>query len=648
MIVLSASNIGKSYGTDVILENISFHVNAGDKVGIVGVNGAGKSTLMNILAGELREDEGQVFIAKDVSLGYLKQRDQFDSSKTVWEEVSGIFSGLDRMEEEISELTNRIAKEEAGEGSDLWHRLTDLQNQFDRKGGYTYKSETKGILSSMGFGEETYGMEIGSLSGGERTRLALASLLLKKPDILMLDEPTNHLDVSTLIWLEQYLKNYKGTILLISHDRYFLNSIATHIFDVENRGLKVYQGNYSQYAEKKSALREAELRAYNKQQTEIRRQEDLIRRYKERGTEKLAKRAASREKRLAHIERLDKPTGDKKPMKIHFHQRFQSGSDVLFGENLAYRHPDAREDDFLFKGVNFDIKKGERICIVGDNGIGKTTLLKIILGKLQPLEGYVKPGHNVEMGYYDQGQLLLHNDLTVIDEVHDDFRLYTDGEIRNILGRFLFRGDSVFNLVGGLSGGEKARLSLLKLMMGGSNVLVLDEPTNHLDIESKEAFEEAIQDYPGTVITVTHDRYFLNRIPNRILELTENGLVEFLGKYDYYMEKKSGRVTGSNRREESHTAEESRESEMEKPLSAQEERALKKQDAANARRVEREQARLMERIQELETLIEEAEGEMCLPENLSNFELLNRLATEVSDWKKELDEAYNKWMDLAE
>ena len=650
MIVLSASGLGKTYGTDVILENISFHVNAGDRIGIVGVNGAGKTTLMNMLTGELTSDSGSFFVAKNTSVGYLRQRDHFDENKSVIEEVSGIFSGLEELEKEIERLNHEIAEcRDEKEQKRLWDKLGEVQHQFEQQGGYTYKSEITGVMTSMGFGENSHNMLTGSLSGGEKTRLALACLLLRKPDILMLDEPTNHLDIGTLKWLEQYLKSYTGTIILISHDRYFLDSIVTHIFDVENHGLTVYKGNYSEYVEKKRIDRENNLKAYNKQAEEIRRQEDLIRRYKERGTEKLAKRAASREKRLAHVERLEKPGSDGKPMKINFHQKFQSGYDVLYGENLSYGYPETNKN--LFEGVVFDIKRGERICIVGDNGTGKTTLLKVMMGDLEPKTGFIRLGHNAEFGYYDQGQKLLHDDLSVIDEIHNEHRLYTDGEIRNILGRFLFQGESVFHIVKGLSGGEKARLSLLKLMMSGANVLVLDEPTNHLDIASKEAFEEALEDYPGTVITVTHDRYFLNRIPDRIFELSEGGLTEFLGKYDYYLEKKSNMESGREHVRKFSAYEDSTkasEPEFDKTISAKESRELMKKAEAEARRKEREVKELMGRIEELEALIEEGEKEMCLPENITDHQKLAVLAREVEDWKVQLDEAYSRWMDIAE
>ena len=675
MIVLSASDLGKSYGTEIILEGVSFHINSGDRVGIVGRNGAGKTTLLNMLTGELSNDDGNFFISKDISIGYLKQRDVFDSERTVIEEVSDIFSGLDEMEREIERLTEEIAAESASgasadgvaaDGAELgssakWERLHALQHEFERKGGYTYKSEINGVLSSMAFGEEYYNQKTNSLSGGERTRLSLACLLLKKPDILFLDEPTNHLDIGTLKWLEQYLKSYSGTIVLISHDRYFLDQTVTRIFEVEDKHLTVYEGNYTEYLEKKRNAKEIALKAYNKQQNEIKRQEALIRSYKERGTEKLAKRAASREKRLAHVERLDKPKGEQATLKINFKEKFQSGNDVLMVENLAGGF-DGKSA--LFKNVDFDIKRGERICIVGANGIGKTTLLKTLIGKLNPVSGYIRRGHNLEFGYYDQGQQLLAGVNTVIDEIHNDHRLYTDGEIRNILGRFLFRGDMVFRYVKDLSGGEKARLSLLKLMMSGANCLVLDEPTNHLDIESKEAFEEALGDYPGTVITVTHDRYFLNKIPDRIFELTPDGIREYLGKYDYYLAKKeSGESGKAYLKTLSRSASKDARGEEDAKVSAKEvnagaeavsaaagskeERQLQKQREAEERRRERENTRLMALISSSEERICEIEVEMSDPAIATDHQALAKLAKEMAELKEIVDNAYSEWEALS-
>ena len=663
MIILSASGIGKSYGTDTILENISFSVNAGDRVGIVGANGAGKSTLLNILSGEMSCDEGNFFVAKDTTIGYLKQKDNFDGKSIVIEEVRKIFRNIEETENEIKRLTVEIDEKtsaygaESDEVSKLIARLSDAQEKFRNIGGFSYKSEMYGILSSMAFGEEYYEKRIDTLSGGERTRLALACLLLEKPDILFLDEPTNHLDIGTLKWLEQYLKGYKGTIILISHDRYFLDQTVNRVFEVENHKLTCYEGNYSEFAEKKRALREAQMKAYSKQQTEIRRQEDMIRRYKERGTEKLAKRAASREKMLEHMERIERPENLPSKMKINFHQKFQSGNDVLYGENLSKQFGFGANAKLLFENVNFDIKRGERICIVGPNGVGKTTLLRILMEELSPSGGYLKIGHNVEFGYYDQGQMLMNNDATVMDEVHDEYSLYKDSEIRGILGRFLFKDDQVFLKVGSLSGGEKARLALLKLMMSGANVLILDEPTNHLDIESKEIFEEALLDYPGTVITVSHDRYFLNKIPTRILELEKDGFTEYLGKYDYYVEKKESLESGKRYLKEMASSDEKSlassegadvcSKNAEKPkLSAAEERELKKKKEAEERRKNREKNRLEEEIAALEEEIANLESEICKPEYFADHAKLAELDSKLTELKEKLEISYENWMEL--
>ena len=637
MIVLSANNLTKTYGTDVIIDKASFHLNAGDKVGIIGRNGAGKTTLLNMLTGELPCDGGEFFVSQNTRIGYLKQRDNFNSEGTVLEEIEGIFSGLRELQNEIAELSDKVAENPQDTG--LLNRLDELQHRFDREGGYTYKSEMIGILNSMAFDESFYNKKISSLSGGERTRLALAALLLEKPDILLLDEPTNHLDIGTLKWLEQYLEAYRGTIMIVSHDRYFLDRTVNRIFEVENHKVYSYQGKYSDYAAQKKLRRETELRAYNNQQREIARQEEMIRRMKQRGTEHLAKRAASREKRLDMIERIERPESEMGKMKIHFKENFPSGGDVIMAENLEKSFGRGSERRELFHGVNLDIKRGERICILGPNGVGKTTLLRVLLGELTPDAGYLKIGHNVAFGYYDQGQLLLSDANTVLEELKESYRLYTDTEMRSILGRFLFKGEEVFLPVGSLSGGEKARLSLLKLMLSGANTLILDEPTNHLDIESKEVFEEALMEFPGTVIVVSHDRYFLQRIPTRILELTQDGVIEYLGRYDYYLEKKSQGISAKKYFSKT----------QEKPAGdAAEQRRLKKEREAEERRRARLSEKLETEISELEDKISELEHNLCKPENMSDYELLARLGAERQEAEKRLAEAYDEWAKVQE
>lgn len=671
MIVLSAKNLSKVYGTDVIIEKVSFHVNEGDRIGIIGKNGAGKSTLLNMLTGEYTCDEGEFFVSQNTRIGYLKQRENFNSGRTVIQEVTEIFRDLLDMEKEMESIATRLEHlsaasvgADAQERDELIHRQANLHDTYYRRGGEAFRSEIRGILNSMAFGPEYYDKKIETLSGGERTRLALAALLLEKPDILMLDEPTNHLDIGTLKWLEQYLSGYKGTVLVVSHDRYFLNQIVNRIFEVEHHKLYCYEGNYEQFAEQKRIRRESQLRAYNNQQKEIAKQEEIIRRFKGHGTEKLAKRAASREKKLECMERLERPESETGRMKIHFRQNFQSGSDVLQGEGLAkhFGYGDDRRD--LFSGVNFDIKRGEKICIVGSNGVGKTTLLRILMGEIQPNEGHLKTGHNVAFGYYDQGQLLLNDRNTVLEELKESYRLYSDTEMRSILGRFLFQGEDVFLQVGSLSGGEKARLSLLKMMLSGANTLILDEPTNHLDIESKEVFEDALLEFPGTVIVVSHDRYFLQKIPTRILELESDGLKEYLGKYDYYLEKKAQLGSGKAYLEEmrgkstgaaaaaatagmqaSSFAQEKMETQE---LSAAEQRQLNKLREAEERRRKRKLEELEQKIADFEEEISQLEAKMADPYNAQDYQLLAQLGEELQAKKDELDEVYLEWAELEE
>ena len=670
MPVLSVTDISKSYGVTPILENVSFHVEAGEKIGVIGVNGAGKTTLLNILAGIEKPDSGSVFMSKDTTLGYLRQQDDFDDESTLIDETKRIYRDYERMESEMSELSQRIAAAASSDGSaanasvalqgsdgspaadhdstaaaadsseydSMLKRYGDLQDRYQRMGGFTYKSEMRGILSSMAFDEKYYDKKIGTLSGGERTRLALACLLMEKPDVLLLDEPTNHLDIGMLKWLEQFLSAYRGAVLIVSHDRYFLDQMAERIFEIEHNRLKTYTGNYTAFAEKKRQIREADLRAYNKQQDEIRRQEDIIRKFKERGTEHLAKRAASREKKLEAMDIIERPDDAPGTMKISFHQKYKSGNDIFTADDLAMSFYGSSRHQ-LFSGVTFDVKRGERICIVGANGIGKTTLLKILAGELKQTDGYLKRGVNLDIGYYDQRQERLDPENTVIDEIYDSFRLYKESEIRAFLGRFMFKGDSVFNKVGDLSGGEKARLALLKLMMSGTNVLLLDEPTNHLDIESKEVFEDALLAFPGTIIAVSHDRYFLNKVATRIFEMEAGGITKYAGGYDYYEEKKA-EITST-----SAYIKELRGDEKEESTSAAEERIKNKKLETERRRQEKLKKKLEQDIAEKEQEIADIQEEMCRPEVLDDHKKLAELSKKLDDAQAELDSMYEEWLD---
>lgn len=637
MLIMSASEINKSYGVDVILEDVSFNVEKGDRIGVVGPNGAGKTTLFSILAGELQPTSGNFYVRSGYTVGYLKQKNHFFSEGTVLEEAEKRFTRFHQMEKEIQRLQTAISDPESRTFDRDLEQYTSLLEKYKDEGGYTYQSELKSVLRNMGFGEETYGKKINMLSGGERTRLALACMLLEKPDILLLDEPTNHLDLKMLEWLEQYLKSYRGTIIVVSHDRYFLDQLVARIFEVSRNHLTEYRGNYSEYLIKREERHEAELREYEKQQKEIAKQEEMIRRFKQRGTEKLVNRAKSREKRLAHIERTERPAEDSRHIRLNFKPDYKSGNDVVTAEDLSMRFG----SQSLFDHVTFDIKKGERICIIGDNGIGKTTLLRILIGQIPAEDGYLKIGHNVNFGYYDQGQLLLDENETVLGEMKNAYHLYTDTEMRSILGRFLFHGDEVFKEIRSLSGGEKARLSLLKLMLSGANTLVLDEPTNHLDIDAKEVVEDALMDFDGTLIIVSHDRYLLQKLPTRILELTPHGMIEYKGKFDYYLEK-----TAQREAEQAEDSGESPSEPAEAPLSAEEERRKQKEQEAEARRKKRQIEKAEREIHELEGKISEIEAALCAPENMSDVEFLTQKGAELEKAKQLLEEKYDEWMEL--
>lgn len=619
----------------MILEDVSFSVNKGDRIGIVGPNGAGKTTLLSILSGEAGPTTGNFYVRNGYTVGYLKQRNHFFSEGTVLREAEKTFTRFHEMEKEIHRLEEAISDHEHPDFNRNLEQYTALMEKYKEQGGYTYKSELKSVLRNMGFGESEYDKKISMLSGGERTRLAMACMLLKQPDILMLDEPTNHLDLRMLEWLEQYLKAYKGTIIVVSHDRYFLDQLVNRIFEVSQCHLTDYRGNYSEYLIKHEERMEVALREYEKQQKEIEKQEEIIRRFKGHGTEKLVNRAKSREKRLAHMEVKERPVTENNRMKLTFHSEYKSGNDVMLAEDLEKSFGERK----LFDHVSFDIKKGERICIIGDNGVGKTTLLRILMGKEQADRGYLKIGHNVNFGYYDQGQLLLDENETVLGEMKNAYHLYTDTEMRSILGRFLFRGDDVFKQIRSLSGGEKAKLSLLKLMLSGANTLILDEPTNHLDIDAKEVVEDALLDFEGTLIIVSHDRYLLQKLPTRIFELTTDGIVEYKGRFDYYLQKKEERKAAESSGEESKSTSDGE-------LSAEEERRLRKEQEAEQRRQERRIKELEGIIEELEAKIQETEEILCAPENMSNVELLQEKGELLEQYKAELEVQYEEWMEL--
>ena len=635
MTVISAKNISKAYGIDTILEDITFNINEKDRVGLIGFNGAGKTTLLNIIAGDLTPDDGILTISPGLSVGYMKQNGNFESRKTIYEEFLSFYSDIISMEDRLTSVMEEIEKAAAA-GKDtekLMNEYAALTEEFEKANGYGYKSELRGTLTALGFGEEDYTKKIETLSGGEKTRLSLGALLIQKPDILLLDEPTNHLDIDTLKWLEGQLRAYPGTVILISHDRYFLDKTITRIFEVSACKLTAYNCNYTDYVIRRRENEAVAMKAWEANQKEIEKQEEMVRRFKQHGTEKLANRAKSREKKLEKMERMDRPVQSFDTMKLNFKASIPSGNDVAHGEDLSMSFGDR----LLFKNAEFDIKKDEKVCLIGPNGVGKTTLLKILLGEETPDTGIVKLGTNVVIGYYDQEQTLLTPGNTVLEELHSSYRLYDQKELRNILGAFLFRGDDVFKEVSSLSGGEKARLSLLKIMMQGANFLIMDEPTNHLDIPSKEVFEDALLDFPGTLLMVSHDRYFLNKIPSRILELDTDGINVYLGQYDYYEEKKS-QASGEDVQ----------------PVEAvpavtktqlKEQRKKEKALEEEKRRKRREHRHLEEEIMNLEIKINELHEYMCREDVFSNRDKMLEADYQLKKAEAQLEDLYELWAD---
>lgn len=532
--ILSCSNITKSFGTDSVLEQVSFHIEEREKAAIVGINGAGKSTLLKIIIGELAPDDGTVVVTKGKTLGYLAQHQDLDSSRTIYDELLEVKRPVIEMEERIRQLEIEMKHSAGEELETLYQTYSRLSHEFELANGYAWKSEITGVLKGLGFEEEEFSKSVCTLSGGQKTRVSLGKLLLSRPDIILLDEPTNHLDMESIAWLENYLLNYQGTVIIVAHDRYFLDRVVTKIVELDNGKATVFQGNYSAYSEKKAMLRANILKAYLNQQQEILHQEEVITKLRSFNREKSIKRAESREKLLNKMERIEKPTEVNDAMNITLEPDIQSGNDVLTVRGLS-KGFDGQQ---LFSGVDFDIKRGERIAIIGNNGTGKTTILKIINGIVPADSGEIRLGSRVHIGYYDQEHHVLHNEKTLFQELSDTYPGMNNTQIRNVLAAFLFTGEDVFKLIGDLSGGEKGRVSLAKLMLSEANFLILDEPTNHLDITSKEILENALNHYTGTVLYVSHDRYFINRTATRILDLTHNTLVNYIGNYDYYLEKR--------------------------------------------------------------------------------------------------------------
>lgn len=531
--ILALNNVSKAFGTDVILKNISFHIEEKEKIAIVGVNGAGKSTLFKIITGELSLDSGEVIMPKSTTMGYFSQSLEIDSSKTIYGELLTVFEPIMLMEQQLRDMEAQMSHKSGDQLEKLMEKYSELSHKMEEMDGYSYQSRLRGVIKGLGFSDEESSQTINQLSGGQKTRVALGKILLKAPDILLLDEPTNHLDIDSLRWLEDFLRSYKGAVVIISHDRYFLDKVVGKVIEIENKKAKEYFGNYSYYAEKKIVDREIEYHRYINQQKEIKHQEEVIKKLREFNREKSIKRAESREKMLDKIERIDAPENLPDKMRLEIKPVKESGNDVLSVDNVSM----AFDGVPLFDNISFDIKKGEKTALIGPNGIGKTTLFKIILSRLEAKSGSVKLGSNVVIGYYDQEQSDLNLNKTIFDEISDAYPDLTITQIRNVLAAFVFTGDDVFKTIGSLSGGEKGRVALAKIMLSNANFLILDEPTNHLDINSKEILEQAIQCYTGTVLYISHDRYFINSTATKIVELNKDKATIYLGNYDYYTEK---------------------------------------------------------------------------------------------------------------
>ncbi len=631
--VLSCQNLSKSFGTDVIVKAASFHIEEHEKAALVGSNGAGKTTILRMIVGQLEPDEGTVTVAKGSTVGYLEQNQDLKDDLSVYDELLGVKEDLLEMERQLRRMEERMPKLSGASFDRLMEDYNRISTEFENRNGYAVRSEVAGVLKGLGFSEEEYGRKLSTLSGGQRTRAALGRLLLLKPDILLLDEPTNHLDMKSIAWLENYLINYDRAVLLVAHDRYFLDRVVTKVIALEGQRVQTYAGNYSAYAEKKAQQRKAELNAYLKQQQEIRHQEAVIGKLKSFNREKSVKRAESREKALGKTEVLDKPAGEEERMQLKFSPQVLSGKDVLIAEGLSKSYP-ARP---LFSGIDIHIRRGEKVALIGDNGTGKTTILKILNGLEEPDAGTVRLGSRVMIGYYDQEHQQLSPEKTLYDEISDVYPELTQTSVRSALASFLFTGDEVFKQVKELSGGERGRLALARLMLSRANFLILDEPTNHLDMVSREILEEALKNYTGTVLYVSHDRYFINRTADRILELSGGKLTGYGGNYDYYLEK-----SGELKRENVSGKETKAESE------ARADWKNRKEEQAQLRRRRSEIAKTEDRIGSLEKRSAEIDGLLSREEVFTDVDECARLGKEKAELEKELERLYGEWEQLSD
>ncbi|PGK37749.1 ABC transporter ATP-binding protein [Bacillus anthracis] len=638
MILLQVNGLSKLYGAETILANIKLEVQTKDRIALVGRNGAGKSTLLKIIAGELSHDGGEIIKPKDVSIGYLAQNTGLETSLTIWDEMLTVFTHLQQMETKLRRLEQEMGKEENFSNEATYERLLadydQLQLDYKDQGGYQYEADIRSILSGLGFPVETHQTTISTLSGGQKTRLALGKLLLTKPDLLILDEPTNHLDIETLTWLEQYLQGYPGAILIVSHDRYFLDKLVTQVYEISNKESRRFVGNYSKYLDLKSALYEQEMKRYEKQQDEIAKLEDFVQKNIARAS--TTKRAQSRRKQLDRMELLTRPLGDSKSASFHFDIEKQSGNDVLQVKDATIGY----DENPIIEHVTMRLTRGDSVALVGPNGIGKSTLLKSIVNKLPLLNGDVSFGSNVSVGYYDQEQANLTSSKRVLNELWDEYPLQPEKEIRTILGNFLFTGDDVLKPVSSLSGGQKARLALAKLMMQKSNLLILDEPTNHLDLNSKEILENALIDYPGTLLFVSHDRYFINRVTTTVVELSTEGAQEYLGDYDYYVEKKNEMIERAELEQEDETP--VQKTVAQEKLNYLEEKERKKLERQRTRKIEELEQNIVEFEEEIATL----EDQLCLPEIYADYEKASEITTKKQTLQEQLDACMAEWEEL--